>query len=236
MEDLDVAQLAAYLHLTPDQVTKMVVRKKIPGRKVGGAWRFNEAEIHHWLETRIGASEGDELEKVQAVLDRAKDETVTDRLISDLCSIETIAVPMNARTKGSVIRTICDLATESGMMWDAVAMAEAVAAREQMHPTALDCGVALLHPRRPQTSILADSMIALGVCPAAIPFADRGQLTDIFFLICSYDDTVHLRILAKLSRMITQTKMLDQIRTAQSASEAWQAIDQAEQSIDPPTD
>ena len=232
MEDLDVAQLAAYLHLTPDQVTKMVVRGKIPGRRVGGVWRFAEAEIHHWLEHRIGASEGEELEKVQAVLDRAKDDAVTDRSISELCTVDTIAVPMNARTKGSVIRSVCDLATKSGMMWDAVAMAEAVTAREQMHPTALDCGVALLHPRRPQTSILADSVVALGVCPAAIPFSDRGQLTDVFFLICSYDDTVHLRILAKLSRMITSTDLLSRIRESESPDEAWHAIHDAEQAID----
>ena len=50
MEDLDVARLANYLHLSPDQVTKMAVRGRIPGRKVGGQWRFSEAEIHHWLE------------------------------------------------------------------------------------------------------------------------------------------------------------------------------------------
>ena len=35
VEDLDIAQLAAYLHLTPDQVNKMAVRGRIPGRKVG---------------------------------------------------------------------------------------------------------------------------------------------------------------------------------------------------------
>ena len=56
MDDLDVAKLAEYLHLTPDQVTRMAVRGKVPARKVVGQWRFSEAEIHHWLEERIGAS------------------------------------------------------------------------------------------------------------------------------------------------------------------------------------
>ena len=65
-------------------------------------------------------------------------------------------------------------------MWDALAMAEAVKAREKMHPTALDCGVALLHLRRPQTSILSDSVLALAVCPSPLPFSDTGHLTDIF--------------------------------------------------------
>ena len=116
-------------------------------------------------------------------------------------------------------------------MWDAPAMAEAVSAREQMHPTALDCGVALLHPRRPQTSILADSVIALGVCPAPLPFSDRGHLTDVFFLICSYDDTVHLRILAKLSRMIAHGDLLDKLRASESSSEAWLALQEAEEAV-----
>lgn len=232
VEDFDVAGLAAHLHLTPDQVTKMATRGKIPGRRVGNQWRFSEAEIHHWFEERIGISDAEELGKVTELLDKAKGNEVADRPIADLCQPELIEVPMNSRTRGSVIRTICNVASRSGMLWDSTTMAEAVAAREQMHPTALDCGVALLHPRRPQTSILADSVIALGVCPSPIPFADRGQLTDVFFLICSYDDTVHLRILAKLSRLIADGTMLDRIRQSNSSGEAWAAIQDSEQVID----
>jgi len=223
MEDLDVARLAEYLHLTPDQVTKMAVRGKVPGRRVGGLWRFSEAEIHHWLEDRIGVSDAQELQKVQQVLDRVAGE-VADRPIHELCTIETTQVPLNARTRGSVIRSMCDLAAQSGLMWDAATMADAVRAREQMHPTALDCGVALLHPRRPQVSILADSVIAMGVCPSAIPFSDSGQLTDVFFLICSYDDATHLRILATLSRLISAGDLLEKLRQSESATDAWQAL------------
>jgi PTS system nitrogen regulatory IIA component len=227
MEDLDVARLAEYLHLTPDLVTKMAVRGKVPARKVGGVWRFSEAEIHHWLEERIGVSDLEQLQKVQQVLDRVAGD-VSDRPIDELCTIETTQVPLNARTRSSVIRSMCDLAGKSGLLWDAPAMAEAVKAREQMHPTALDCGVALLHPRRPQTSILSDSVVAMAVCPAAIPFSDRGQLTDIFFLICSYDDASHLRILAKISRLISEGDLLDKLRQSQSAAEAWHALKDSE--------
>jgi len=228
MEDLDVSRLAEYLHLTPDQVTKMAVRGKVPGRRVGGIWRFSEAEIHHWLEERIGVSDSDQLMKVQQVLDRVAGH-VNDRPIHELCTIESTAVPLNARTRGSVIRSMCDLAAKSGLMWDASTMANAVRAREQMHPTALDCGVALLHPRRPQTSILADSVVAMAVCSSAIPFSDRGQLTDVFFLICSYDDATHLRILATLSRLISSGELLDKLRQANSPSDAWHALKESEE-------
>lgn len=232
MDDLDVPRLAEYLHLTPDQVRKMAFRGKIPARKVAGDWRFSEAEIHHWLEDRIGASDVEELDKVQQVIDRAAGGVAAPRDLAKLCTPDTIEIPLNARTRGSVIRSMCDLATKSGMLWDAPAMAEAVRAREQLHPTALECGVAMLHPRRPQTSILADSVIALGVCRAPIPFSDDGQLTDVFFLICSYDDATHLRILAKLSRLITDAELLDRLRESGSATEAWEHLKEAELQID----
>ena len=108
-------------------------------------------------------------------------------------------------------------------------MAEAVKAREALHPTALESGVALLHPRRPQSSILADSIIALGICQSAIPFSDEGQLTDVFFLICSYDDRVHLRILARLSRIISSDEVLAQLRAAMTPQDAWEIMRAAEE-------
>lgn len=233
VEDLDIARLAEYLHLTPDQVTKMAVRGKVPGRRVGGQWRFSEAEIHHWLEERIGLSDPEELEKVEKVLDRAAEKTDgTDagtESLSQLCSLRTIQVPLKSRTRGSVIRTMCSLAAESGFLWDAAAMTDAVMQREKLHPTALDCGVALLHPRRPQTSILSDSVVALGIAPTGLPFSDRGQLTDVFFLICSYNDAAHLRILAKLSRFVSQPEFLEKLRESVDAKEAWQVIVDAEE-------
>ncbi|MCC9643504.1 PTS sugar transporter subunit IIA [Rhodopirellula sp. JC740] len=230
MEDLDIPQLAEYLHITPDQVRKMATRGNLPGRRVGGDWRFNEAEIHHWLEERIGLSDQGELDQVRAVLHRQSD--APPQNLSELCPVDLIANPFVGRTRGSVIRNMCELASRTGMLWDAPAMAEAVASREKLHPTALDCGVALLHPRRPQTSILAESVVALGVCPTAVPFSDTGQLTDIFFLICSYDDSSHLRILAKLSRIVSDEAFLEGVRASDTPADTWALLNEAEMSLD----
>ena len=94
-------------------------------------------------------------------------------------------------------------------------MADAVRARETLHPTALDNGVALLHPRRPMTTVLAEPLIALGRTHHGIPFGGpRGMLTDIFFLICSIDDRGHLRTLARLSRLVGDDEFLAALREA----------------------
>jgi nitrogen PTS system EIIA component len=232
-KDFDLDQLAAYLHVTPEQVTKMASRGKLPGRKVNGQWRFSESEVHHWLEEQIGVSDAAELEKVEKILERNWDTTIDDRsTLSEFMMVEAIEIPLDARTRGSVIREMSRLAATTGLLWDADTMAEAVQAREALHPTALENGVALLHPRRPQASILSDSLVALGISPQPIPFGNAaGHLTDVFFLICSTDDQVHLRILARLARIVSDEVFMTMLRSTTSPSEALELIRTTEEEL-----
>jgi len=71
-EDFDLESLAAYLHLLPQKVGRLADRGKLPGRKVGGEWRFSRAEIHHWLENRIGLADEEELVSVEGALRRGR--------------------------------------------------------------------------------------------------------------------------------------------------------------------
>lgn len=216
--DFDVESLAAYLHMMPAQIARLADRGKIPARKVGGKWRFSRPEIHHWLEERIGLSDEQELVQMEGVLRRAAapdaDEPVT---IEHLLPLEAIALPLGARTRSKVITQMTELAAGSGWLWDAKTFAEAVEAREMLQSTALDSGVALLHPRRPLTSLLERSFLALGVTLTGIPFGGSRGTTDIFFLICSVKDQAHLRILARLSRLIGDADLLAKIRASSDA-------------------
>ena len=229
--DFETDTLARYLHISPQQVLKMAERGSVPGRKISGQWRFSEAEIHHWLEERIGAADVADLVHVQGLLDKAAEhkEPATVQ-ISELLAPDAIAIPLPARTRSSVIKQMVELAAKTGHLWDAAEMAEAVEARENLHPTALDNGVAMLHPRRPLSQVLAQPLLALGRTPAGIPFgSERGQLTDIFFLILSVDDSQHLRTLARLSRLIAAPDFLVELRAAESAEQAMSAVRKFEQ-------
>ncbi len=224
-KDLDVDELAAYLHITPQQIRRLADRHRLPGRRIGGDWRFSEAEVHAWLESRIGASDIDELTQVQKVVDRWSDRQSDAGELGDLLPIEAIEIPLAARTRTSVVRRMCALAEQTGLLWDAGKMVEAVLAREDLHPTALDNGVALLHPRRPQVSILAEPMLALGVSSQPLPFGNEsGHLTDVFFLICSTDDRVHLQVLAKISRLLSGTNFLVDLRSCETPKEAYELV------------
>ena len=215
-EDFDVLSLAAYLHVSPDQVRKMAERDQLPGRRIGGQWKFSQAEIHEWFEQQIGASDEQQLDRVEKVLERHPQPVAdADVHIPDLLAGDCIFVPFLARTKRSVIKRICDQTAATGKLWDPEKMVEAIESREELHPTALENGVALLHPRRPMSSIIGDPFLALGITTSGIPFGGpRGCLTDIFFLIGSTSEPGHLRVLARLSRLIQQPELLEALRAA----------------------
>ena len=224
--DFDVSSLARYLHLPPQQVEKLAERGKLPGRKVSGHWRFAKPDIHHWFEQRIGLSDESQLLEVEAVL---RQSAPVERIcIAEMLPVKAIVVPLYARTRNSVIDSMAELAAQTGWLWDAKAMAEAVKAREDMHSTALDNGVALLHPRRPMAKILSQPFLALGCTSSGIPFGGTDVLTDVFFLICSMEDRGHLRVLARLSRILASAGFLGALHQANSAEEAYQTIVAAE--------
>jgi nitrogen PTS system EIIA component len=230
--DFDVETLAQYLHLTPQQVIKLAERDQLPGRKIGGKWRFAKSDIHHWFENRIGASDETELVKVESVLQKSAPlENEEEIHISELLPVEAIAVPLNARTRNSVINAMIELAAGTGWLWDTKAMADAVRSREEMHPTALENGVALMHPRRPMSKILAQPFLALGCTVSGIPFGSDVPLTDVFFLMCSTDDSGHLHTLARLSRLLTVPGFLNGLHQVQDAKSAHQLIVEAEEGL-----
>ncbi len=217
-EDFDLDSLAAYLHLAPAQVARLADRAKLPGRKVAGQWRFSPAEIHHWLETRIGLSDEEDLDRIDSLLDRAAPDDEPELRLGDVLPEEAIEIPLSARSPGKVITAMTEVAARTGWLWDPPQMADAVRSREEMHPTALENGVALLHPRRPMPSILGQAFVAFGRAVQGVPFGgSRGVLTDLFFLILSVDDRGHLRTLARLTRLLNEPEFLTALREAPDA-------------------
>lgn len=230
-EDFDITSLASYLHISQAQAQKMAEKGTLPARKVSGQWRFAASEVHHWLEDRIGVADEEDLDQVDGVLRTTAG--LEQVRISELIPTGAIAVPLPARTKSSVIAAMVNLAERTGLLWDKAKMIEAVKLRENLHPTALEVGAALLHPRRPLSQCLSEPLITLGITSQGIPFGEsHGQLTDIFFLICSTNDAEHLRILARLSRLISKDGFLSALRASHNEAEVREWIEQFEAQLE----
>jgi excisionase family DNA binding protein len=52
---LTLAETAAYLRATEQDVLRLVQEQGFPGRKVGDNWRFLKAAVKSWLGTPAGA-------------------------------------------------------------------------------------------------------------------------------------------------------------------------------------
>lgn len=226
---MDMEQLAAYLQRDVREVGKLASRGHLPGHKVGGEWRFARAEINHWIETQLPSYTETQLTAVEKIGGRTADGAP---LIANLLSEASVAVPLPATTKASVLRELVLLAEQSWQIYDVDAVRDAIRAREEMASTALPNGVAIPHPRRPLPQALGESVLAYGRTSTGIAFgAPLGGLTDIFFLVCCRDDGTHLRVLARLTRILMRPGFLDELRNAETANETWELLVNAEQEL-----
>lgn len=229
---MDLDQLAAYLRRDVREVSKLASRGHLPGQKVAGQWRFATAEINHWLETELHSYDEAQLTALEGgtACGLAEEEP----LLASLLSEASIAVPLAASTRASVLRELVALAEQSWQVFDPEAILHAVRQREEASSTARPGGIALPHPRRPMPNALGDSLLAFARTSSGIPFgAPRGELTDIFFLICSRDDRTHLRVLARLSRLLLRPEFLVALREAETPRDVWQSIETAERELLP---
>src|SRR5205085_8822714 len=141
---------------------------------------FARAEIHHWIETQLPAYSDEQLKNLEGSQGpRHEHELLVARLLNEPC----MAVPFQASTKASVLKELVRLAEQSWQVYDPRSVLAALEQREQIATTALDCGVAIPHPRRPMPQFLGESVMAFGRTASGIPFgAPQGGLTDLFFL------------------------------------------------------
>jgi PTS system nitrogen regulatory IIA component len=222
---MDLEQLASYLQRDARELGKLASRGYLPGHKVSGQWRFNQAEINQWLETQMPSYTEKELTALEQGAARSR---AQQPLISELLSEATMAVPLAASTRASVLKELVRLAEQSWQVYDPEAVLQAVRQREELGSTALEEGVAIPHPR-PLPNVLGDEVLAYGRTAAALPFgAPHGGLTDIFFLVCCRDNRTHLRVLARLSRLLRRPGFLEDLRAAETVPETLQVIEAAE--------
>lgn len=230
-EILDLQQVASLLQRDAREISKLATRGHLPGQKIGGEWRFASIEIQHWVEKELANYSAEELSSFESGVGNGR----LDRelLITPLLSEACMAVPLTAGTRASVLKELITLAEQSWQLYDPEAALEAIRKREEIGSTAVEGGVAFLHPRRvlPAT-VLGESVLAFGRSGRGIPFgAPDGRLTDIFFVVLCSDQRAHLLVLARLARLLLLPDFLAKLRGAETTHETRLLIEDAEQSL-----
>jgi nitrogen PTS system EIIA component len=228
---MTIDELMTQLGRERREVERMVSRGRIPGRRVSGEWRFNRLEITQWLETEIREFDDEGLARVEQT-QQSRDLDPKSPL-SQLVSLETVEVPLDAGTKPSVLQSLVEVAGRTWQVLEPAAVLEAVKQREAVMSTGFDNGLAIPHPRNPLPEALGDSVVAFGRTTCGIPFGGpKRSLTDLFFLVLARDSTTHLQILARIGRLMQLPDFVPSLRTAETSIDAYELICAADAEID----
>ena len=121
---ISLDDLAKQLGRDRRDVEKLANRGRIPGRKVSGIWQFHPVEITQWLETQIPDYSEKELVAVEE--SQRSSEVDADVPVSSLLHRQTIQVPLEARTKRSVLESLVEVAGRTWQVWEPATVLSAV--------------------------------------------------------------------------------------------------------------
>jgi len=229
-ETFTLEELARHLGRDARELEKLANRGRLPGRKISGEWQFHAAEINPWLEEAMRDYSDQELVAVEE--SQRSTELDIDTPVTTVLRPETVQVPLEARTKRSVIEGLIEVAGRTWQIWEPAAILKAVQEREDLMPTGYDNGVAIPHTRNPLPDALGEPVVAFGRTLSGIPFGGPNQrLADLFFLVLCRDSRTHLQVLARLGRMIQTPGFLDGLRSTTTSADAYDVIRSADEQL-----
>ncbi|MFT5241851.1 MAG: CIC family chloride channel protein [Kiritimatiellia bacterium] len=123
--------------------------------------------------------------------------------VRDLMSVDHMVLTLTPGDKASIVRQLAQPLLEGGHTRDIEGLIDTVMERESKMTTAIAPGVALPHAQHLDTIGLDTAHIVVGLCREGTEFeAIDENPTQLFFLICSVEQTVHLKIMSQLARLI----------------------------------
>ena len=192
-EILTLTEIAGYLKVSEKTILRMVQSGQFPGVKVSNQWRFVRAIVDDWLSARMhSAPTARLLDVVGADL----------RLIplTRLVSRRRIIMPLKPGKRDEILARLVVPLERDGLIKDAREYVRRLAAREDVVSTAIGHGLAIPHVREPDTIPVAAPCIVLGICRQGADFdALDGDRTHVFAMPCAGTESVHLRLLARIS-------------------------------------
>ncbi len=219
---MTLAEVADYLKIAKKTVLRMVHANKIPCAKIGGQWRFVRPVIDDWLLSRMQVVPRNDLAKL---VEKDVDSIQLSRLVAP----EFIITDIRPGTKQAVLSQLIEPLAERGIIKDSKRFLDGLIEREEAFSTAIGSGIALPHLRNPKENPIAGPALIIGICPEGTDFeaADSGK-TYLFFILSTDSETVHLRLMSKLTSMLQNEELIERFKAADSADEVISALIRAD--------
>ena len=150
--------------------------------------------------------------------------------LSELLSRETINLNLKSADRESVLGELADQIPQlAGQPAARQVLLRALEEREQLHSTGIGDGIALPHARNALVGLVDEAVIVFGRHAAGIPYGAIDQVpARLLFLLIAPTVTQHLSILARLSRLLRDPRLRQNLLTVDRPENAIALIREAE--------
>jgi PTS system nitrogen regulatory IIA component len=131
---------------------------------------------------------------------------------------------LQAKNKTDALQELVNTIIDGGLKLDLAAIMDVLQQREKLGSTGIGDGVAIPHGKIPE---LKELVVAFGRSKEGIPFdAIDGKPVHIFFLLLAPENSAgqHLKVLAKISKMLKVVDFRKKLMDAKSHDELHQVI------------
>jgi mannitol/fructose-specific phosphotransferase system IIA component (Ntr-type) len=151
-------------------------------------------------------------------------------VLCDLISEATINLNLQSTDRDGVLHELVARIPAIANQPDAQqTLLRALHEREQLYSTGIGDGIALPHARNALVGLVDQPIIAFGRHSSGIDYgAIDGIPARLFFLLVAPTVTQHLAVLARISRLLRDQKLRQQLLTVDQPAKALAAIKEAE--------
>ncbi|HWF18412.1 MAG TPA: PTS sugar transporter subunit IIA [Verrucomicrobiae bacterium] len=148
----------------------------------------------------------------------------------ELLSPATIKLPLAGESRDAVLTELVNQIPEiADRPEDRQTLLRALQEREQLHSTGIGDGVALPHARNALVGLVDRPIIVFGRHDTGIAYSSiDGAPARLFFLLIAPTVTQHLAILARLGRLLRDTKLRKALLVAENSAKVIALIREAE--------
>lgn len=149
--------------------------------------------------------------------------------LTEILKRDFILEELEARNQHEVLDELVRVFAMGGVRFDPEAMLQVLLERERLGSTGIGEGIAIPHGK---LQGLDEILLSFGRSSEGISFdAMDGKPVHLFFLLMAPENSagLHLKILAKISRMLKDTALRNNLLQAKSKEEIWRIIEEQEQ-------
>jgi len=153
--------------------------------------------------------------------------------LSNLMSPASVNLNLKGSDRDTVLEELVNQVSEIAKQPDArQTLLRALHEREQLHSTGIGDGVALPHARNALVGLVDHPVIIFGRSSQGVNFgAIDGAPSKLFFLLVAPTVTEHLAMLARISRLLRDPRLRQELLAADSPKKALAVIKDAEAAL-----